>query len=350
MLYQQNDSISDALNFIEVPEEKMETYLTTVQNNGELASGDILKFANKYFSLRTSKNSERYISMLSDKTKEIIDDDNKNGSLFYHINRIKNGTFLNSENEYKYFAVSSIITNELQNSLKRDNFTQMPTHRIIFYYFNEPRDMLMVSSVYMVKEQDSYKIVTETMSKDEAEKLIQTEKKNLTQEYGIISYQEISDDKTGSMKHIFSIAVKPDDTVNNTFEIVKLTELISEQENSDIAPEITEKVLTDSKLFEKYKDKQLNFKFIIEYKEPESNTSSSGKSLSSWIYSISIASYDESSTMYYIGQNIQDIKVNKDGDFLDSDLELMSFESQKDGKKYKNRILLRKTPVENITE
>lgn len=166
MLYQKNDSIENALNFVETPEDKLGTYVTSIQNNGELASGDILKFANEYFNLGTNKNPELYISMLSEKTKEILDDDSKNDILFKKLNSIKEGTLINSENN-KYLVVSSLVSKELQSTLRRANFTQMPTHRIIFYYFNQPKNMLIGSSVYFIEENSSYKIVLEMKSNDQ---------------------------------------------------------------------------------------------------------------------------------------------------------------------------------------
>lgn len=170
-LYQKNDSIANALNFIEAPQEKLETYISIVQNNGKLVSGDLLKFANKYLSLATNKNTDMYISMLSTKTKEILDDVKKNGVIHYNLNAIKAGTFVNSKDEHKYLAISSVVSKELQNTLRRANFTEMPTHRIIFYYFDRSRDRLLSSTVYLIEEQGSYKIVTEEMPMDQLESI-----------------------------------------------------------------------------------------------------------------------------------------------------------------------------------
>jgi hypothetical protein len=176
-LYQKNDSLSNALNFIEAPKEKLETYISTIQNHGELVSGDMLKFANKYLSLRTNKNADLYISMLSRKTREILDDNSKNGVLLHHINAIKDGTFIDSEEEYKYLAISSAVSRELQNTLRKANFVQMPTYRLIFYHFNRSKNILIGTTVYVIEEDGSLKIVIEAIPRDKFAGLIQPEQK-----------------------------------------------------------------------------------------------------------------------------------------------------------------------------
>ena len=78
MLYQKNDSIENALVFIEAPEDKLESYISSVKKKGELVNRKKLRIANKLFSLSISKDADFYISLLSEKTKEQLKDDNKN--------------------------------------------------------------------------------------------------------------------------------------------------------------------------------------------------------------------------------------------------------------------------------
>ena len=44
------------------------------------------------------------------------------------------------------------------------------------------------------------------------------------------------------------------------------------------------------------------------------------------------------------------LQTNQEGDFIDSDLELMSFESEEDGIKYLNRVVFRNTPIEKAPD
>jgi hypothetical protein len=348
LLYQENDSLVNALKFVEAPEEKYESYISSIQKYGDLVSGDLLKVANKYLSLSTNKNPELFISMLSEKTKDILNDDSKNGYLLRRINQIKEGTLFNSEEEYKYLAVSSAVSQELKDTLKKANFTQMPTHRIFFYNFYRPKYRLIGSSVYFIEEKGSYKIISETMSKDSLKSAVKPKSDSQPKEYGISSFEQNDNayNEIIGWKYIYEIAVSPDDTENNTFEMLKLTEIISEQDNNDILPDIAREVLVGNEKYEKYKNKKLNFRFCIGNKEPEHNYSKYGQKLSGWSFGFFMANYSTSSTLFYIGQDVLNIQINKNGYFIDSDLELMSFESEQDDVRYKNRVLLRKTPID----
>ncbi len=348
-LYQENDSLENALKFIEVPEAEYETYISYIQKEGELISGDSLKLANKYLNLGINKNPDFFISMLSKKTIKQLNNTKKNGYLARMINKIKEGTLF--KEDYKYLAVISKVSKELIESLKKTNFTQMPTHRIIFYYFYRPKYMLIGSSVYFIEENNSYKIVTETISKDKLEELHKKapQPKPRRQEYGVVLYEENvkAYEDEFDYKYNFEISVRPDDTVNNTFEMLKLSEIISGKNQTDIEPDIAKQVLMKEEIFEKYKFDKFSFRFLIGKSEPRYD-SYDQKSI--WTYNYSIGNSSVSSTFYFIGETISNLQIYKNADFLDSDLELMSFESDKDGVKYKNRVLLRKTPIEKTSE
>ena len=165
MLYQKSDSVNNALVFIEVPEDRLESYISSVSETGELTKQDQLSFANILFSLRKSKDVELYISILGEKTKEQLQDDNKNGILLQRISSIQEGTFLYGEYDYKYFATFDKLSKEQQDGLQIRNFTETPTYNIVYWHFHKPKNMLIGTTVYFTEDSGSFKIVDGTLPK-----------------------------------------------------------------------------------------------------------------------------------------------------------------------------------------
>jgi len=100
VLYQKQDSISNALEFIGTPEDRMKPAL--VSKRGQLAGPGQLEFANKLFSVRKSKDVDMYKSLLSDGTKKLLSDSDSK-MLQSHIQQIKEGTFLYGKYDCNFF-------------------------------------------------------------------------------------------------------------------------------------------------------------------------------------------------------------------------------------------------------
>ena len=104
MLYQ-GDSLNEALEFIELPEERMDTSPSFIKKRGgKLADQRELPFANALFSLRKSKDADMYMSMLSSSTKKQLLKDDSRIAGRGNAERIRNGTFLYGEHEFMFFA------------------------------------------------------------------------------------------------------------------------------------------------------------------------------------------------------------------------------------------------------
>jgi hypothetical protein len=54
--------------------------------------------------------------------------------------------------------------------------------------------------------------------------------------------------------------------------------------------------------------------------------------------------------MFFPGIDIANVQLNKQGGFDGSDLEFISFETTKEGIKYKNRVILRKEQISSKSE
>ena len=96
------------------------------------------------------------------------------------------------------------------------------------------------------------------------------------------------------------------------------------------------------RVFEKYMYKQFEFRFRVGDRGSVDNLFKYGQRLSGWDYSISISGLGTSSSMFFPGIDIANVQLNKQGGFDGSDLEFISFETTKEGIKYKNRVILRK--------
>ena len=166
-LYQSSDSLADALAFIEVPEDRMESSLASVTRRGRLANDQQRVFANRFFSLRQSRDTGLFKSLLSDVTRRQLDEpDNSRQMVRYHLKEVENGTFLYGEWDFKFFAAFHTLTqDELDALAEHVSFARPPTHTITFYHFHKPNSMLIGTRNYLIQDGNSYRIVTETLQK-----------------------------------------------------------------------------------------------------------------------------------------------------------------------------------------
>lgn len=348
MLYQKSDSFASALKFIEMPEDKLETSLSVLKQKGKLADKSQLAFANKLFSLRKSKDVDLFKSLLSDGTRNQLDEDNNKRVVHQHLRQIEDGTFIYDQYDTKFFATFREFTEKDSEKLKKHvSFADAPSHVINYWHRRKPGSMLIGSSFYLVKDKSSYKVVTETLLQGEL--TLEPKQLKITEPKNDISvlFQQVDDAYTRDnvWKYQWKIELSPVETVTNKFEMLKLTEIISVQGHADIHPSIARQALIKEDVFDKYKEKQLRFKFYIGDKEPVDNVTQYGQQLTGWSFGFSIANIGGSDFMYFHGKEIANVEINKSTKFIGSNLELMSFETEKDSVRYKNRIVLSKTPV-----
>ncbi len=168
-LYQGMDSLADALAFIEVPEDRLESSLAFVSRRGQLADSQQLVFANKLLSLRQNRDTELFKSLLSDATRKELDGPDTNKQMVrHHLREIEAGTFLYGEWDFRFFAAFHTLTQDERDMLaKHVRFAQPPTHAIEFYHFHTPKTMLIGTRNYLIQDGDAYRIVTETLLRGE---------------------------------------------------------------------------------------------------------------------------------------------------------------------------------------
>lgn len=349
MLYQKHDSFINALTFIDTPEDRMETSLSFVSKvGGKLADQRQLVFANKLFSLRKSKEVDMFISLLSDGTKKQLNDDNNKRMVHQYIREIKDGTFLYDEYDVKFFATFREFTEKDRDILKKHvSFAENPSHVIHYWLFPKPKYMLIGTTFYLIESEGSYKIVPETLLHGEITPAAKKQKASGPKEYGIVAFEQIDDAYTrpNVWKYRWDIELSLDESEDNAFEILKLTKVISGQDDTGLHPSISKQVLIEESVFEKYRYKELKFKFRVGGNAPVNRFKKYGQRLTGWIYGIFIAGIFKSEFMFFPGENIANVKVNKQGCFVDSDLEFISFETAKEDVQYLHRVILRKKPI-----
>jgi len=165
-LYQINDTFTNAYKFVNAPREYIEDpNMNPVK--GELVGQDKLDFANKVFSIRKTKDVDLFISLLSKGTIKQLSQDSNKHMVHHHIKSIKDGTFLYGEHDVKFFAAFREFIKsdaEWESLLKYCSFPDMPTHILNFWHYHEkPNSLIIGSTFYLVEQDDSYKIVPETL-------------------------------------------------------------------------------------------------------------------------------------------------------------------------------------------
>jgi len=340
-LYQKQGSIRYALEFIGMPEELIDT--TFVSKRGQLANPQQLEFANKLFSVRKSKDVDMFISLLSDGTKKQLNDDNNKRMLHHHIKEVKDGTFLYGEYDFKFFVTFRKVTEKLSEMLKKHvSFAETPSHAIHYWHFHKPNYMLIGESYYLIEDEGSYKIVTQTLL---SEPVIPVKKEQPTgpKEYGIVAFKQTDNAYTQPTvwKYEWNIEIERNVADENTFQLLKTTKVISG--NADLHPEIAVQKIIDESVIEKYKYKGLKYTFRIGDSEPRYNYHKYGRKLTSWSCGFSIANMGQSKSIFFPGKDITNIKTNKQGNFIGSDLELLSFETSEENIRYEHKVILRKS-------
>jgi len=350
-LYQKDDSLINALKFIDTPEDRMET--SFVSERGKLADQNQLSFANKLFGLGKSKDVDMFISLLSNGTKKQLAYDNNKRMLHHHIRKIKDGTFLYGEYDCKFFATFREFTEKDRETLKKHvSFAETPSHVIHYWHFHRPNYMLIGSTFYLIEDEGSYKILTQTLLHGEITPPSKQPKTPGPKECGITAFEQVDDAyaKPNVWKYRWDIELSLDESENNTFEILKVAKVISGQDDIALDPNIAKQVLVKESMFEKYRYKELKFTFRIGMSAPAVRFKKYGEPLTGWIYGISIASFFKSDFMLFPGKNITGVKVNKQGKFVDSDLEFITFETAKENIEYRHRVVLRKKPIISSTD
>lgn len=353
MLYQKSDSFTNALTFIDVPEDRMETSLAFVSKRGKLADQDQVVFANKLFSIRKSRDVDMFISLLSEGTKKQLNDDNNKRMVHHHIGEIGDATFLYGEYDSKFFATFREFTNKDWDTLKKHvSFAETPSHVIHYWFFHKPNYMLIGTTFYLIESKGSYKIVTETLLHGEIGPARGQSKTSAPKEYGIVAFEQTDDAYTrpNVWKYRWDVELSLGESENNTFEILKITEVSSGLHGTELHPGIGKQVLVQQSMFEKYKYKELRFVFRIGTAPPAERFRKYGQRLTGWICGLSIASFFKSDFMFFPGKNITSVKVNKQGNFVDSDLEFITFETAKENIEYRHRVVLRKKPIISGTD
>ena len=338
MLYQ-GDSLTEAFEFIELPEERMDTSPSFVsKRGGRLAEQRELAFANAIFSLRKSKDADMYMFMLSSSTrKQLLKDDSRIAGRG-EAEQIKNGDFLYGEHDFKFFAQFRKLTRaELAELItEHRGFTQKPSYAIDFWHFHKPKYMLIGDPFYLVREKSLYKIVMCKWLGDDPLPA-RPKKPSGPKKYGIAEFQQ--NDDAYERKDVCKY-----ESQANTFELLKLTEVVSSENNIELDPDVAKQTIVAQQVFDKYKYRELKCSFKVGYDEPGGNY---GRGLLDWGWgwSFRIASSWTSGTMRFPGRNVTNVKANESGGFVGQDLEFMSFETSKDGVQYRHRVVLRKMPI-----
>jgi hypothetical protein len=167
-LYQGSGSIEDAMAFIEVPEDRMKVSITSVRRQaGAVADQRQLAFANRLFSIRTSRDPNVFVSLLSDATRKELGDDNGTHMLHDLLREIKAGKFIYADYNAKFFATMRPFTNTDWDVLRDHiSFAEPPSRILHYWFFHVPNHMLIGDTFYLVENGGSYRLVTETLRRD----------------------------------------------------------------------------------------------------------------------------------------------------------------------------------------
>jgi len=240
---------------------------------------------------------------------------------------------LYGEYDCKFFATFREFTDEDRDKLKKHViFPEPPTHVIVYWHFHKPNYMVTGSSYYLIEDKGSYKFVAQTLLSDP---VIPAKKEQSLgpEKYGIVAFKQNDDAYTqrGHWKYQWDINLTDEVSENNVFQVLKTTKVISGQ--ADLHPEIAAQKIIDESWIEKYKYEKLKCRFYV---------GASEQAGSGWLCGLSIAGTSKSTSMLFPGKDVTNVKPNRQGNFVGSDLEILSFETSDGNIKYQHKVILRK--------
>jgi len=184
-----------------------------------------------------------------------------------------------------------------------------------------------------------------------AELLVQKKKHKGPKEYGIVEFKQNDEAYTqpGIWKYEWDIELAPDVSESNTFQILKTTTVVSGQ--TDLHPDIAvQKIIDESVIEKKYKSGSLKCRLYVGDYEPSFTYHKYGQKLSGWLCGFYMNHMSRSKTMLFPGKEVANFKPNKQGNFVGSDLELLSFETSEENIKYEHKVILRKTNSASVSK
>jgi len=346
-LYQKSDSIENALRFIDAPEERMSQYKELVRGQGELISGQLLRFANKVFALRKSKDVNDFISLLSKEARKRYEQGDETSSVFIDIWHIKRGRFIYGEYDFKFFAVVRKFTDEDWDEYG-ENFRHRPDYWLVFCHFHKPKYFLCGTSFYVKKENGSYKLVDQIIAPGSLTEL--AKEKTEKPVFGIAEFKQNDDAYKDNVafKYEWHIRLDAQTVDGNDFRVVKVTRRLAGDTATQLPPQLRLQVLVEPENLEKIKYKGLDFRILIGQSAPYFPYSKDGYRLMGWTYGFYGPGYF-SSALFVPGKNITDEKPRKTGGFVGDELELISFRTTQGDTVYEHKIVVEKKPTGEST-
>ena len=149
-------SIKNALEFIGVPQERLEKLTKSVE--GKLLDERQFAFSLTLFYSCQNKDVNKFKTLLSDGTKNALNEGDIYNSVVAAIKNIEQGTFILCEDR-KFFVTIKDFSKQNRLGLE---FPDKPTNIFIFYRYYGPKELLAGAQIYFIEDRNSFKIVFPT--------------------------------------------------------------------------------------------------------------------------------------------------------------------------------------------
>ena len=336
----QGDSVEEAVLFMNLPEERRQQMAQTLERYGPLACAEELKFANRVFRVGRSKRASDYLALLSAKMLQLIRKNNNVMVLWSRLDGIQKGHYLYAQCEDAHhgpcpaaFAVTfrEVPPEVLDTEGRRLYWPQAPTHVFRFFHFHTPNYMIIGSTVYVVREDNSFKIVSESVKGGSQRTASISPGVEPVVASGIEACRKVKNEEDTWR---WNIAISSEDKRANSFEIVLASTTVSADPN---ASSTSENVLYDYDAFRKYCRawEDVRFRFSASLQADKNQV----------FYVCHLGSGSRSTTDRYPGKDITDLNINETGLFTQGSLDLFSFETvDANNIRIKNKVLVRLRP------
>ena len=156
VLYSDTGGLDAAVAFAGVPAERREKVKKVVR--GSLADVEHLHFASLLLAARDKRDKEAFRGLIHAESLRLLEKTGERQMVHAMVEEFDRGEFLYADVNPRFF-----VTQEVPRERELEEFfsevTAKPTTSVIFCHYHEPKNMMIGTKLFLVREADSFKII-----------------------------------------------------------------------------------------------------------------------------------------------------------------------------------------------
>ena len=156
ILYSRNADLDDAMSFTGAPVERREQFKETVR--GTLADEAHMTFARGLLRARDREDTEAFLALVHPESLGLLSKPDEKQMVHYVVEQINRGDFLYSKQSPEFFVTQQVPESHDVDRLFSGSRAK-PSTAITFYHYHQPKNMLVGTRFFLVKEGDVLEVI-----------------------------------------------------------------------------------------------------------------------------------------------------------------------------------------------